>query len=431
MLKTTLTICLSLFLISWAVAADRHVTVEGAGQKDGTNWENAFDATSLSETVSQLKRGDTLLLGGGSYQGVSLSIDVHGTADAPIIIRGVDRGNGLPVLAHQWKLEAPSKGATAIRLRAGASHITFENLRLDGYRTGVLADKVGNADDRTHLAFHDVDVQHCRYGFYLSDCDQVRIKDCDLVRYSKHGFRLEQGCDHVVFQRCVADCSQADPEWEKHTELLPFGFNVNNGGTPNSHIVFEDCTAANNMMPLQKNRYKNGDGFVVEGNTQNVTFLRCRGIRNQDAGYDLKVDDVQLKDCIALGNGRQVRIWTTGTLENCYLGYGGTGLWSNGGPLTAKHCTFYDLSVAAMTDDRAKHKITLTDCRIANCQKTKRQTASGGGVILEDTEVIAPTSEAKTADKSTTRPVPPWDGTGQPLAPKPASNQGYQAASGQ
>ncbi|PQO35300.1 hypothetical protein C5Y96_09715 [Blastopirellula marina] len=425
MLKTTLSLCLLLSLFSLVRASEIYVTPEGAGQKDGAAWDSAYDATSLAEFVGNLKPGDTLLLGSGEYAKLALEIKARGTAEAPITIRGVDRGSGLPKLTSTWTIDAPAKGATAIRLSDQASYVTLEHLRIDGYRTGILADATGNGEGRTHLSFHDVDVQHCQFGFYLNDCDNLLIQDCDLVRYSKHGFRLNQGCDQVTFRQCLADCSQADVQWEEHTELLPFGFNVNSGGRPNTHIMFEDCTAANNMMPLQKNSYKNGDGFVVEGNTQNVTFLRCRGIRNQDAGYDLKVENVRLKDCIALANGRQMRIWTTATLDNCYLGYGGTGLWCNGGPITATGCTFYGLGVATMTDDKAKHKITLTRCLIANCQTTKRQTASGGGVALEETEVIPPQEKSPPADKSATREVPPWDGTGKPPVPAEVPGQGY------
>lgn len=427
MLKTTLACCLSLTWFSFALSADFYATPAGAGQKDGSTWDDAVSVVMLSDTINKLRPGDTLLLGSGDYAGASLEINNSGLAEAPIIIRGVDRGSGFPKLTSTWRIDAPDKGATAIRLGEKVAHIKLLNLRIDGYRTGIFADKTTSGKVRTHLFFFDVDVQHCRYGFYLSDCDDLEIEQCDLVRYSKHGFRLEQGCNQVNFRHCLADCSEADTEWEKHTELLPFGFNVNSGGRPNTHITFEDCTAANNMMPLQKNRYKNGDGFVVEGNTQNVTFLRCRGIRNQDAGYDLKVENVQLKDCIALANGRQMRIWTTATLDNCYLGYGGTGLWCNGGPITATGCTFYSLGVAAMTDDKAKHKITLTDCLIANCQASKRQTASGGGVILEETEVISPQDKSQPVDKSAARVLPPWDGSGKPSAPEAMPGKGYQA----
>ena len=87
-----------------------------------------------------------------------------------------------------------------------------------------------------------------RHGFYVSDCDDLVLTDCDLKRYSKHGFRCEMGCDRVTMRRCTADCSEGDAEWEKKTELFPFGFNVNDGGTPNTALTFTDCLARNNLM---------------------------------------------------------------------------------------------------------------------------------------------------------------------------------------
>src|SRR5262249_18364521 len=160
---------------------------------------------------------------------------------------------------------------------------------------------------RSHLVFDNVDLEQFRYGMYLADCDDMQLTDCDLKRYSKHGFRFDQGCDRVTLKHCIADCSEGDAEWEKKTELFPFGFNLNDKGAPNTAFVFEDCLAANNRMPLQKKNYKNGDGYVLEGITSNVTFLRCRAILNQDGGFDVKVADVRLTDCVAIGNSKGFR----------------------------------------------------------------------------------------------------------------------------
>ncbi len=426
MLKFSLAVCLSLTLFSLSHAATYHVLPKATGTNDGTSWENAYGPSQLQSTVDTLKPGDLLLIGSGTYEGVSLKISCQGEPQNPILIRGHNSGAGLPVLKSSWTIDDPTKGATAIQLDEKVSHLSVSQVQIDGYKMGIVAHPCKTVESRNHISFREIDIRNCRHGFYLSDCDDLSLEACRLVRYSKHGFRFEQGCDRVQLKNCVADCSEADAEWEKKTELFPFGFNINNGGTPNTQFHLEDCTAANNMMPLQKKRYKNGDGFVMEGNTQDVSLVRCKAIRNQDGGYDLKVDDISLKDCIGIGNGRQVRIWTTGTLENCYFGYGGTGLWNNGGPLSVNQCTFYKLGVAAMTDDKAKQKITLSNCVIADCTKTYKKTASGGGVILDDTLVEEADSSPSTDAKPATRPVPEWDGVGSPTAPETISGKGYQ-----
>lgn len=406
-------------------AKDYFMTPEGAGDGDGRDWDHALKPAKIGEIVNQtLQPGDSLHLGGGVYRDVRLTISEGGEEQRPKRILGVDRGQGLPVFESTWSEDKPSKGATAIRIEPGVSQVIFQGLRLRRYMTGVRISAAGDGGAASsNVVFEDVDVDYVRHGFYVSDADDLRLEACDLKRYTKHAFRFEEGCDRVTVRDCVADCSEGDADWETKTELLPFGFFVNNGGAPNTAFVFENCLAANNLMPLQKGRYKNGDGFVVEGNTADVKFVRCRAIRNQDAGFDLKVPGVQLIDCVALRNSRNFRIWTGGSLENCFAGWAGTGLWSNGPAVTANRCTFHALKVAAMTDDRAKGPITLTDCLISNTAQKFRRTASGGRADFEATEL--------TEEPNFVRPAEDWDGIGEAMNSQAFPEKGYRATGGE
>ena len=419
------------FLLFAAVAnaADYHLTPTGSGRKDGSGWENAFDQTALSSAVNEkLSPGDRLLIGSGVFKDVSLTITAGGTEAQPKIIVGVDRGSGLPVFTSNWDVEKPDKGQAALRIAPGVSHLSLQHLRLKGYMAGVHASPVKEAAAvRSHLSFEDVDIEEFRYGFYLSDCDDLLFSGCDLKRYTKHGFRFEQGCDRVTLRGCSADCSEGDAEWENKTELLPFGFTLNDGGIPNTHFLFEDCLARNNMKPNQRNRYLNGDGFVAEGNSANVTFVRCRSIRNQDGGFDLKVPDVKLTDCIAIGNKRGYRIWQTGTLINCFAGWGPTGLWCNGGPLTANRCTFHAAEAAAvMTDDKATEPITLKDCIISiPSPDASRTRPTLGKVVLSGTVLTGNGSEEKAPAYKA--PDQRWDGVGDAMDSQIYPNKGYHS----
>lgn len=423
MLLSSLTL---LALHGFVAAADFYLTPTGAGQKSGSSWDQAFDESLLSTVVNEkLKPGDRLLLGGGKYQDTSLTITSGGREGSPKTISGVDRGQGLPVFASQWSVDRPEKGRTAVRIEPGVSHLKFERLRFTGYAFGVNAPPVKEAPIRNHLTFDDVDIEQFRYGFYLSDCDDTQFVDCDLKRYTKHGFRLDQGCDRVSFTRCSADCSEGDSAWEEKTELLPFGFSVTDSGAPNTEVRFTDCLACNNMKPNQNNRYKNGDGFVVEGNSADVAFERCRAIRNQDGGYDLKVADVRLSDCLAIRNKRGFRIWTTGTLTNCFAGWDVTGLWNNGGPVTATRCTFYAAQrVAVMTDDNATLPITLQNCIVTTLPVDKEARAMGGKVILSSTIVTGRDKDEK--DPEFLRPEANWNGVGDAMNCKTYPDMGYR-----
>jgi hypothetical protein len=340
-------------------------------------------------------------------------------------IVGVDRGDGLPEFVGSWSVDEPAKGLTAIRLGPAASHVFITALRIRGYATGVQAPPVEGGKGRTNLSIGDTTLEQIRYGFYLSDCDGLELVGCYAKRYTKHGFRLEAGCDRVHLYKCTADCSEGDAEWEKKTELLPFGFIVNNGGAPNTHVWFDRCLAQNNLMPLQKNGYKNGDGFVVEGNTQGLSLVGCRAIRNQDGGFDLKPPDVELTDCLAIGNSKGFRIWTTARLKNCFAGWGSTGLWANGGPVAVSRCTFHELKAAVMTDDRATEPVTLADCLVSSCETTHKKTSRGKAVVESSIVVLRGDAEN---DPQFVKPDPAWDGVGEAMNSRKFPDKGYRAA---
>lgn len=418
-----LALALVLATTDLAFAKVYYMSPEGAGKRDGTSLDDAFPAERLSSVVNEtLRPGDELHLIGGEYPGASLTVSVGGKADQPKAIRGIDQGDGLPRFVGQWSVDQPSKGPTAIRIEPGASHLTITGLRLSHYMTAVSA-KADEKQPRESIHLDDIDFEFGRYGFYLSDCKDLEIQNCELTRYTKHGFRFDQGCHNVRMENCTADCSTGDAEWETKTELFPFGFSVNDGGRAQSGFRFVNCLATNNMMPLQKNRYKNGDGFVVESSATDVSFLRCRAIRNQDGGYDLKTKDVELRSCVALHNSRNFRIWSTGTLTNCFSGWAGTGLWCNGGPLTVTRSTFHELkSQAVLTDDRATETVTLVDCLISNTPKAYRNTARGK-VELQSTVVIE--SIMAENDPRYIAPDAQWNGLGNSLNSQ-AYEKGYQ-----
>lgn len=408
-------------------AADFHVTPSGAGKKDGSSWANALEPAAMQRVFNEtMQPGDRLLLAGGEYKDASFSIAFGGVDGKPKAIVGVDRGAGLPVFSSTWAVTAPTKGKTAIAIAPGATHVVLQHLRIKGYVFGVLAPPVKQGAARSHLVFDDVDMEQFRHGFYLSDCDDLRLSGCDLKRYSKHAFRFDQGCDRATLQRCTADCSEGDAEWEKHTEALPFGFTVTDGGAPNTEFAFEDCLSRNNLMPLQKGRYKNGDGFVVEGNTTGVSFLRCRAIRNQDGGFDLKVRDVKLTDCLAIGNSRGFRIWTTGTLINCFAGWGKSGLWCNGGPLTVNRCTFHAQQIAVLTDDKAQEPVTLNDCLISVPAGGKAIGQTARGTTTTNATIITGTS-GTAQDPEFPKPDPAWDGVGDAMNSRTYPEKGYRS----
>ncbi|RYD38251.1 MAG: right-handed parallel beta-helix repeat-containing protein [Verrucomicrobiaceae bacterium] len=417
-MQTAHSFLLSVLLSGSALATDFHVSPAGSGTKDGSSAADAVPAASASSLFNDtLQPGDRLLFSAGDYKGLSLILAKGGTKEKPkVVVGGADA-----VFSSNWTIEKPDKGATAIALAPGLSHVVFKDLAIRNYCFAVRANAAKDAP-RSGLVFDNVDMEQMRHGFYLSDCDDMTITGCDMKRYSKHGFRFEQGCDRVRLSQCTADCSEGDAVWETKTEVFTFGFLLNNGGEPNTTFAFEDCLAKNNIKSNQTVKYTNGDGFVAEGNSRDVSYIRCRALRNQDGGFDLKVKDVTLTDCIAIGHRRDFRLWYNGTLKNCFGGWSQTGLWTKGGPVIVEGCTFIGhLKSSVEIEDEAPGPLTLNNCLLVTGDA--KVGAAIGKYDGTGTVIVKSAAEAGISTVGNQ-----WDGTGVTGNSSKYADKGYRAS---
>ncbi len=400
------------------LAADLFVAPDGSGTRDGSSTANAAAGASISSLFDKMAPGDRLLLAPGDYAGISLTLSVGGAPGKPKIIEGAIG----TTFTSNWSVEKPDKGSTAIALAPGLSHVVLKNLSLRHHCFAIRANPSKDAP-RTGLAFEDISIDHVRHGFYLSDCDDMTLSRCTMKRYSKHGFRFDQGCDRVTVKGCLADCSEGDSIWETKTEVFPFGFNLNNGGAPNTGFLFEDCIARNNIKSNQTVKYTNGDGFVAEGNSSGVAFVRCRALRNQDGGFDIKVENARFINCVATGHRRDFRIWRSATLTNCFAGWSQTGLWTKGGPVTADGCTFFGHRKYGLEiEEKSSGPVTLTRCLIASDEP--EYTPSIGTFEGADTTIVAKTA----AELGLSKPDPKWDGNGNAMDSSKFPDKGFSSA---
>ncbi len=63
--------------------------------------------------------------------------------------------------------------------------------------------------------------------------------------------------------------------------------------------------------------YWNGDGFSDERGNWAIRYLSCLATDCTDGGFDLKSAGMYLEGCIARGNKRNFRLWSSGTLQGC------------------------------------------------------------------------------------------------------------------
>lgn len=300
-------------------AATVHVLPEATGTGDGSSWEHAQGATALAELLGGgLAAGDTLRLGSGAYAGTPYAVRLVGTAEQPIVIEGIDTGEGLPTITSTWTREQPASGAHGLVFEPGCAQVVVRHLRFRDCHHAIYARAGGLA----HLTWEDLEIARVRSGFHLIGWapDQERshdlaIRRCRMIGYTKRGVRLEGGNQRVVVEDCVADSGGG--EWA--VEPFPMSYHVigdrkakEQGREPlhEDDIAFIRCEGRNNHHYAGE-KYWNADGFAAEGGCTRIRYIDCVASGNTDGGWDDKSVSPVLIRCRAFANKRNFRFWTS------------------------------------------------------------------------------------------------------------------------
>lgn len=363
---------------STAMAGTHHFTPAGSGSRDGSSFENALSQKSIQPKLDAADPGDVFLLGSGIYRppydnNRLLVFRKGGTAREPIEFRGVDTGEGLPVIQGRWQetnVRYHAHSSVALAICSNISHLTISGLRITSCMRGVTT-----SGDNSNLHFRDIHIHHCREGFRVRGLHDSTLTDCSVIRYTKRGVRMESDCNGLRFARVNADATGGDGDWP--TEAYPFGFSIEQH-KGNHDIVYQHCTARNNLFEREPSDYWNGDGFVAENASHGIVYEDCVSINNTDGGWDDKSRASRLVRCRAEGNKRGFRVWNAAgsteeptMLEDCVAmhnhsrgGVGSSaGLWSCGA-VQAVGCTFGDNATAAVAleNNNGGAKAVLKKC---------------------------------------------------------------------
>lgn len=372
-----------------AEAADYYVLPSAAGAGDGSSWENAAQGTpeSLADAITKLNAGDSLILGSGDYGALSFSIDQSGSEGSPITIRGEDTGSGFPLVKGNWDKSDPDSGPTFIKLKEGASHWIFDGFHVQNYK-GVVYSRGENVG----LVFSRFAVEDTRIGIFLNgggitdnperNSHDIEITDCRFVGFTKSAVRLQDGNYDVTVKNVYADAG-GEPYGHDPFHMAFFipGHKKGPAYSPadDHDITFINCEARNSFFDRGK-KYWNGDGYATERGTRNITFINCRAFNATDGGWDVKSDNTLLKDCVAIGNKRNIRVWGTAKLENCLIAYsekpggsgGPSGLYlTSTAEVVAENCTIVnnDGPQVSIEDAKKGSKLELINCLVGRTDK--------------------------------------------------------------
>ena len=307
----------SMFFSSGVIARDYYATPEGAGNKDGSNWENAISGTDIENIINtEMTGGDRLFLkGNGSYfDDLQITINNGGINKfRPIIIEGVDNGDGYPMFRGSGR-----SNGVFIYLGASVSYLSIKNLKVEDYKYVVESEEdINNPNE--YIIIDGLNIYNVTDGLYLRDFRNSTIKNCNITYHTKRGVRLRTGCRNLEIIDCYTDHNMGD-YGNFPSNLFPVGFEVGEGrhdsdSLDQTNIRFIRCEARNCVDDDQS--YWNGDGFLVNDKHHKIEFYDCIAYGNADGGWDDKGIGTYYENCISVGNGKNFRNWHSGTYVNC------------------------------------------------------------------------------------------------------------------
>lgn len=291
-----------------------YISPTGAGDKSGSDINNAASIGSLNTLIGKAGPGGEVLLlaDQGDYHLTNiLGITLGGAEGQPVVVRGID-SSGNTMAAHitgsrpaDWQA-GDASGNELFKLGAGADNLEFRDLRIDNVGTAFRA-----TADLGNLHIENVDANNVRRFFedYSSTSSGtatitgLTIRGVNVHGFSKAAIRLQYDTNNVVIENVTADMAG------QTGDDLPEGVHLD--GTV--HNVTLSQVAMENVQSTA-GAYFNGDGFASERGVYDVRFVDTVARGNSDGGYDLKSSGTTLVRALSEENGRNYRLWGEATL---------------------------------------------------------------------------------------------------------------------
>jgi hypothetical protein len=210
-----------------------------------------------------------------------------------------DRGNGIG-----------GAGGEGLRAQGG---MRIQNCRFFDLGNGAIR----IADPVTGLIVEGCQASNM-YRF-LEDAAEAGQADAslrDFVIRRVNASRLERGFSHLRYQSSrglIEDVTALCKDTGGARYCV--GFQLDDSA---SDITYRRCVAQDfREVTREASSYWNGDGFSDERGNRQIRYLDCRATGCTDGGFDLKSTDVVLINCVARGNKRNFRLWSSGLLQGC------------------------------------------------------------------------------------------------------------------
>jgi serralysin len=289
-----------------------YISPTGSGSHSGASAATAGTIYDLPKFIAAAGAGDEvrLLADQGAYKVTrQITIAAGGASGAPVTIRGATSdGTAMAATivgtrATGWK-PGLSEGVELFRLLDGADHLKFADL---------ATKNIGNGVFRIGADLEDLSVKRVtatNVGRFIENqvsgdatsasVNWLKVEDVTIAGYSRNAIHLKYNSRNVTLHNVVGDSQK------QNGGLIIAGVALS--GTVHD-VVMDHVTMRNNYGRGAAGDYWNGDGFVAEGGTYNLTFRDTVATGNTDAGYDIKGNNITMTRASASDNTKNFRLW--------------------------------------------------------------------------------------------------------------------------
>ena len=293
-----------------------YVGPSASGNGSGSSASNTLSIKSLDKAIQLAGAGGTVVLlsDHGAYNITSTINLAHGGTDgASVNILGEDSsGNAANITINGTRAATYTPGMAAgdtiFRLTTGANDLNFQHITFNNVGMAFLA-----AYDVHNIAIGNMTANNVQY--FMSDYASVSggtatvsnlsVSNVDVHGFSKGVIRLQYDSHDIAINNVFGDSMHEDGDG--------IAMGIHFDGTAHN-ITVSNSTMEN---ALASGTYYNGDGFTAEAGVYNLTFQNDVSRGNADAGFDIKATGTKLINCTADDNGRNFRLWSDITLNNC------------------------------------------------------------------------------------------------------------------
>lgn len=364
------------------------IAPDGTGDGGSGEWADAAALADLPRILETATPGTQvwLLADDGPYPLTKpLPLRHGGTAEAPVIVRGVDRGGSpRPAEIVGDRAEpfdpAGAPGPEVFRLLAGSDHLVFQELAFRNVGNGAFrigADIAGLTIRQSTGTNVRRFIENTASEGASASVTGLTVTNVDVDGYSRGVARLRYDSNDILFDGVTGDSQGQDGD--------PFAMGIHLADTVHDADI-RNATMANSIST--QGEYWNGDGFVTERDTYDIRFTSTRSTGHTDAGYDLKSRSATLLDIHASDSKRNFRFHGTATVDGCTAAdpykRGGSGTQAqihvtSTADVTVRNCTLTDDDPATIVFDVDQTaRLSVTETIVERAPDARIQTVEPG-----------------------------------------------------